>query len=207
MYCRKQNGDEYFLPTDDPERVYALSAKKQKRYPQESTENELYAEINDEPIIIGNKEESPLYVKNESGSDYYPTENGKTITAFDKNDKVIYACDEKSKPFYPRDEHENEYAVDNILIANVEGTKFIHPRDVNGKSIIYPYPFYDPQGMADYPFLRNTGGDEIYPVDKNDDQYYPRDIAFSKDNLSFYVCTKDGQIIFETHSIGDETYF
>ncbi|GBO23293.1 hypothetical protein AVEN_179026-1 [Araneus ventricosus] len=189
MYCRKQNGDEYYLPTDDPERVYALNTKIQKLYAQESSGKELYAEINDEPIIIGNKEESPQYAKNESGSDYYPTKNGKNITAFDANDKVIYACDEKSQPFYPRDEHENEYAVNNTLIANNEGTKFIHPRDVNGKS------------------QRNTDGDEIYPKDTNSHQYYPGDIAFSKDNLPLYAYTKDGKIIFETNSIGDETYF
>ncbi|KAF8784204.1 Capsid-associated protein Vp91 like protein [Argiope bruennichi] len=202
IYCRKLNRDECYLPTDNPERIYARNEKNEKRYARGNNGREIYAEIKEEPIVIRNKEDNPIYAKNELKSEYYPMKNGKDIVFRGKEHMVIYACDQKGQEFYPKDERGNEYSVDNIFIGNEDGTKVIHPRDVNGKSMIYPYQLYD----GTYPFERDSDGDEIYPVDINGNQYYPGDVAHTKDNLPLYAYSKDGEIIYETNSNGDEIY-
>lgn len=205
-YCRKRNNDEYYIETDDPERIYALNQKKQKRYARDNRGKEVYAEINNDPIVIRDETGTPIYAKNDSQSEYYPTKDNKDVVYFDRNDEAIYARNEKGKPFYPRDNKRNEFVVKNFWLTNDDDTKLVQPVDANGNPILHAHQSDEDALEVRYPFQIDTDGNEIYPKDANGDEFYPNGIAFSKNIIPLYAHNKNGEIIFDKNSRGDEIY-
>lgn len=211
--------------------IYAFDfSKKREILARDADNNEFYTKRNDDeiyPIFIdtgfqklATVDGSQIYAVDKNGNEKYPLNRMRKEKLAKKSVNSIetfyYARYANKDQFYPKDDMRNEFVYkdkDNYIIAITHDLKPKAPVLKNGKikyakennkEVLYEYlnkPF----------FGKDISGNEIYPLDDKNNQYYPiynsiPMIATNSDGKFQYALSHLQKIIYPLDQLNNECY-
>lgn len=191
-YIKDNSNRDVYIQLNNYE-IYAFDyTKKREILAKDENNNDFYCKRNGNeiyPIFLDTgfqkfaiANNSQIYAVDKNGNEKYPLNRYRKEKLaklnLNSNETIYYAIDSNSNQRYPKDDMRNEWAHKEngqYLIATTRDSKPKAPVLNNGKikyakennkEILYLYqnkPF----------FGQDVSGNEIYPVDENNDEYYP----------------------------------
>lgn len=180
IYIKHNNIENYAFDSQNKEEVYATDNNVQ--YYAKYDHKQIYAidlKLDIEKFIRINNEDQ--YTKNNYDIEFYPLNfvGGHKVAKHFQD--YFYAKGENKEFYYPLDEYGNEFAVQNtsgnhLIIISKSGYP-IAPQKRNGSvnyiklnNVQVPYLYNDRFFIG-----KNAAGDDQYPLDAVQEQYYPDD--------------------------------